>query len=213
MKLLHISIGLLATAILAAPIRAQEATEQKESKAPAAAQKESAALDKDKDAVPEEVVPEKEAIKQLVGDYQIVSGVNSGEEVLPERLEDVTVRFTEKTVTTYDGEKNERFSASYRLNTQQRPWRIGMTSKPRPSAAGAGQNGTAPAGTTSEGLIEIVDGADGRVRVIYALPGGLAPKSFQTGERQQMFVLKRLADPIEKAEQAKAESASEDKKK
>lgn len=229
MKLLSVSICLLATGLLALPSQAQDAASQKESGALGATAKGSAddkdqkdkdqkdkdqkdkdqkdedkgndKTNKDKEAVAEKIVSEKDAIKQLVGDYRIVSGENGGEQVLPERLDDVTVRFTEKTVTTYDGERNERFSAVYRLDTQQRPWRIKMTSAPRGAAAGAPPNGAAPASTTSDGLIEL---AEGRVKVIYALPGGTAPKSFQTGERQQLFVLERLPDPAEKAKAAAA---------
>jgi uncharacterized protein (TIGR03067 family) len=204
MKTLPVGLCLLTTALLASPSRAQDAASEKQAAAQRAPAKETKTDQdqdkKDKEAVPEKIVPEKEAIKQLVGDYRIVSGENSGEEVLPERLVDVTVRFTEKTVTTYDGERNARFTAAYRLDTQQRPWRIKMTSTPKPSKAAAAPTANA-ASTTSDGLIEL---ADGRVKVIYALPGGLAPESFQTGERQQLFVLERLPDPTEKTKDAAA---------
>jgi uncharacterized protein (TIGR03067 family) len=67
------------------------------------------------------VVPEKEAVKQLMGGYRIVSGMSSGEQILPERLADVTVRITAETITTYDGDRQQRYSAAYRLDTQKRP--------------------------------------------------------------------------------------------
>lgn len=148
----------------------------------------------DDESVPEIVVPLKEALSKLAGSYQIIAGESSGKQILPERLTDVTVRITEKTITTYDGDRHERFSANYRLNTDRRPWRIHMVS--RPAAAG---NGAAPAGnagaTTSEGLIELTEKG---AKVIYALPSGETPKDFKTGELQQMFVLQRLPDEKDK---------------
>jgi len=205
MKILPIGTCLLATAWLALPGRAQDDAAGTEAGQLAVSDKR---FDKD-EAILDKVVSEKEAIKQLVGDYRIVSGKKEGEDVLEDRLSDVTVRFTEKTITTYDGEKNARFSAAYRLDTQQRPWRVKMTSTAKPSADAAARDGATPARTTSEGLIEL---ADGQLKIIYALPGGLAPESFQTGERQQMFVLERLAEPAEKRKEPAASSQKSEAK-
>lgn len=206
MKTLRITVGLLVVGAAALPGRGQESVQQQEPASQAASEQIKV---QPKDAVPEKIVAEKEAIEQLVGDYRIVSGEKSGEQVLPERLADVTVRFTEKSVTTYDGEKHERFSASYRLDTQQRPWRIRMTPAARPATAAAPQNGAgaSPVASTSEGLIELVEG---RVKIIYALPGGATPRAFETAERQQMFVLEKLPDPTEKPKASAAPSSIEE---
>lgn len=223
MKLQKAFVCLITSGLLVAPTATQEAAQQKEPATQAASGKETSTNPKEKengkhavpekDAVPEKIVAEKDAIKQLVGDYRIVSGENSGKELLPERLTDVTVRFTEKTVTTYDAERNARFSATYRLDTQKRPWRIMMTSTPRTANANAAQSGAgaSPVADTSQGLVELAE--EGRVKVIYALPGGTAPRDFKTGDRQQLFVLERILDTVEKAKEAAAskEAASPDK--
>lgn len=140
--------------------------------------------------VPDKVVSEKEAIKKLSGDYRIMSGETSGKQILPDRLAGVTVRITEQTITTYDGDRQAKFGASYRLDTQKRPWRIVMTTVVKTDAAQAKANGQREARKdTSEGLVDI---NESQVKLIYALPNGDAPTSFKTGERQQLFVLERL---------------------
>jgi uncharacterized protein (TIGR03067 family) len=153
-------------------------TYAQEVSAPASSQKES-----EKKDVPEKVVSEKEAIKQLQGDYRIVSGATSGKQILPDRLAGITVKVTEKTITTYDGDRNAKFSAAYRLDTQKRPWRITMTTTTKADA----KEQSNP--ETSEGLLDI---GETQVKLIYALPNGDTPKDFKAGERQQLFVLERL---------------------
>jgi len=152
-------------------------------------------------SVPEKVVSEKEAIEQLVGSYRIVSGEKSGEQILPERLADVTVRITEKTITTYDGDRQQRFSATYRLDTAQRPWRVRMIPVVAANKAGASQ--AAPAATPntspSDGLIEVTEKG---AKLVYALPTGEMPRSFKAAARQQLFILERLKDPAEAATSA-----------
>ncbi len=107
---------------------------------------------------------------------------------MAERLNGVTVRFTEKTVTTYDGEKQQRFSAAYKLDTSKRPWRIQMTTVEVPKSVQA-KASTQP--DTTEGLV-VIDQETRRVKLIYALPGGQAPKDFKAGKSQNMFELERL---------------------
>jgi uncharacterized protein (TIGR03067 family) len=156
-----------------------------------ATEKATQVTDKDvDDKVPEKVVSEKDAIKQLVGDYRIVAGENSGKQILPDRLAGITVRITEQTITTYDGDRQEKFGAAYRLDTQKRPWRIMMTSIVKADAAQA--KATRQPDTrreTSEGLLDI---GESQVKLIYALPNGETPKSFKAGARQQLFVLEKL---------------------
>lgn len=140
-----------------------------------------------KKEVPEKVVSEKEAIKQLQGDYRIVSGATDGKQMLADRLAGITVRITEQSITTYDGDRNAKFSAAYLLDTQKRPWRIKMTTTTKADIAVKDQPNAKR--ETSEGLLDI---GETQVKLIYALPNGDTPKDFKAGERQQLFVLERL---------------------
>lgn len=202
MMLNAIALGLAAGVLLVANGRAQDGGNREGQPTQGQAKAQSA---KD-EVVPEKVVSEKEAVKQLIGSYRIVSGQTSGEQVLPERLADVTVRITAETITTYDGDKQQRFSATYRLETQQRPWRIKMQTSSTPATTGAtpARGSAAPANqaaSASEGLVELTEKG---AKLIYALPGGQAPRSFTSAARQQLFVLERLKEPA--AEKAEAET-------
>jgi uncharacterized protein (TIGR03067 family) len=96
-----------------------------------------------------------------------------------DRLKDVTVRIAANAITTFDKDKKEIYAATYKLDTSRKPWRIMMTATITPVDG---------KGTKAEGLVE----RDGDTfKLIYALPGGKAPTEFKTGEKQQMFVLKK----------------------
>jgi uncharacterized protein (TIGR03067 family) len=115
----------------------------------------------------------KEAVK-LDGTYTIVSGEEDGKAIPDERIKGAVVRFTGDAILGTDKDKKEFFSATYKLDSSKTPWVIDMTSK-RPKEA------------TATGLVK----KDGdTLTIIYALPGGDAPKEFKTKEKQQMFVLK-----------------------
>jgi uncharacterized protein (TIGR03067 family) len=115
---------------------------------------------------------------ELIGGYEIVAGERGGEEISPDRLQDVKVRIGAKDITTFDKDKKEVYAATYELDTSRKPWRITMTAT-LPSSG---------KGEKAAGLIQI-DGDT--LKLIYALPGGKPPVDFKTGEKQQMFVLKR----------------------
>lgn len=116
---------------------------------------------------------------ELIGAYEIVAGERGGEKISPERLEGVKVRIGANTITTVDKDKKEVYAATYELDTSQKPWRIMMTAT-RPPSDGKGDK--------AAGLIQMEGDT---IKLIYALPGGKAPTEFKTGEKQQMFVLKR----------------------
>ncbi len=118
----------------------------------------------------------------LVGHYEIVSGEKSGHSIPADRLHKATVRIAKNVITTYDRDKKEVYAASYTLDTSRKPWRIAMTTILTP-VDGKGQK--------AAGLVQ-VDGEN--VDLIYALPGGKAPEAFRSGDQQQMFKLKRIAD-------------------
>jgi uncharacterized protein (TIGR03067 family) len=115
----------------------------------------------------------------LIGSYRVVAGERNGDEIAADRLKGVTVRIAANAITTLDNKEKEVYVATYKLDTGRKPWRITMTATVAPAGG---------EGTRAVGLIA----RDGdTVKLIYALPGGEAPAEFKTGDRQQMFVLKR----------------------
>lgn len=123
----------------------------------------------------------------LNGSYAIVSGEEEGKAIPKERIDGAMIIFTDKTVAGTDKEKKEFFSATYTLDTSKSPWGITMTNASRGAAPAKDDKKPAEA-MSSTGLIK-VDGDT--VTIIYALPGGKTPTEFKTGEKQQMFVMKR----------------------
>ena len=124
---------------------------------------------------------------KLNGTYSIVSGEEEGKAIPKERIEGSTIIFTDKTVAGTDKDKKEFFAATYTVDTGKTPWVITMTNASR-GAAPAKDDKKPGEAMTSTGLIK----ADGdTVTIVYALPGGKAPTEFKTGEKQQMFVMKR----------------------
>ncbi len=114
----------------------------------------------------------------LVGGYTIVSGERNGQKEPDERIKGTTVRFSDDAIIVTDKSKKDVYAATYKLEPGNGPCKITMTSKLPP---GEGQ--------VAKGLIE----KDGKtIRLIYALPGGEAPTSFETKAQQMMFVLKNV---------------------
>ena len=123
---------------------------------------------------------------KLDGTYTIVSGEHGGKALPKEHFEGGIVKFTDKAIMGTDKDKKEFFAATYTVDTSKTPWEVTMTSK--------GKEKDAKEEKTT-GLMK----ADGEtVTIIYALPGGKTPTEFKTGENQNLFVLKRVADKKEK---------------
>jgi uncharacterized protein (TIGR03067 family) len=118
--------------------------------------------------------------ESLVGRYTISSGEKEGSKEPEERIKGTTVTFTKETVIVADKDKNEIYSASYKLDTKTTPCEITMTSKVEGSA-----------GEIARGLIQQDKDDENVVRLIYALPTGEIPKEFKTKEKQLMFVMKK----------------------
>lgn len=113
-------------------------------------------------------------VADLTGEYRIVSGERNGVPIDPKELEAViTIRDT--TITAYDRDRKETFSATYTIETIRKPWQITMTSIKAPAT-----------GVVAKGLIET---DQNQVKLIYALPKGETPTAFKADEQQQMFVL------------------------
>ena len=133
-----------------------------------AQQTESAPAATDKTCTPE----------SLVGRYVIVGGEKEGAKEPEERIKGTTVTFTKGTVVVADKDKNEIYSASYKLNATTNPCDITMTSRVESSA-----------GEIARGLIKKEGDT---LQLIYALPTGEIPVAFKTKEKQLMFVMKKM---------------------
>lgn len=119
---------------------------------------------------------EKKAAVSLEGGYTIVSGENGGKAIPEADIKGSVVRFTGDKIVGTDKDKKEFFASDYTLDTSKTPWVITMKS-------------TQPKEATATGLIK----KDGdTITIIYALPGGEAPKEFKTKEKQNLFVLKNM---------------------
>jgi len=119
---------------------------------------------------------EDKAAKSLEGGYTLVSGEKDGKPIPEERIKGGIVRFTGDKITGTDKDKKEFFAANYTLDTAKKPWVIQMKS-------------TSPKEADATGLVKKEGDT---ITIIYALPGGEAPKEFKTGAKQHMFVLKNL---------------------
>lgn len=115
--------------------------------------------------------------EDLVGHYTIVSGEKEGLKEPAERIKGTVVTFTRDRVVVTDKDRKERYSASYKLESEKNPVDIIMTSRVEGSA-----------GEVARGLIK----KEGElVHLIYALPTGEIPTGFKTREKQLMFVMKK----------------------
>jgi uncharacterized protein (TIGR03067 family) len=119
-------------------------------------------------------------VNELVGRYQIVSGEKDGQPIPNERIQGSTMRIATNAMTTFDKDEKEVYVATYELDTSTRPWRVAMTAK---VTRGKGED------TKTSGLIEK---SGDTVKLVYALPGGKTPTEFKAGDKQQLFVLKKL---------------------
>lgn len=113
----------------------------------------------------------------LDGTYSVVSGRRDGKDLPKADFDKSVVVFDGNKIYGHDKDKKEFFGATFTIDTASKPWKIAMTS-------------TSPKkGERSDGVIE----ANGdTVRLAYALPGGKTPTTFEAGEKQHSFVLKRV---------------------
>ena len=126
---------------------------------------------------------EKSDSTPLAGAYTIVSGERHGKALPAEEVKGAIVTFADGKIIGKDKDKNEFYTATYKLDQSQKPWRITMKTT---SVGGAGDKEPKELPATT-GLVKKEGDT---VTIIYALPGGEEPKDFKTGEKQQLFVLK-----------------------
>jgi uncharacterized protein (TIGR03067 family) len=124
----------------------------------------------------------KVAIK--AGAYTIVSGEKDGKPIPEERIKGSVVVFSGDKIVGTDKDKKEFFAATYTLDATKTPHVIRMKS-------------TSPKEAEAVGLIK-GDEDMMTITIIYALPGGEAPKEFTTKEKQHLFVLKKAGEKPDK---------------
>lgn len=126
--------------------------------------------------------------EDLVGSYRIVEAQKHGLKTPKEKIDGMIVRFTEDTIVGTDKDKQDVYSASFKLDTSKSPAVIVMTST-LPNSKG----------TVAHGLVE----QDGEtVRLIYTLPkelgGGDAPappRDFTCKKGQVLTVIRKISEP------------------
>jgi uncharacterized protein (TIGR03067 family) len=130
------------------------------------------------------VSPE-DAATAVEGSYKIVSSEKNGQPTPKEEIDGMVVTFTKDKILTIDRDKKEVYSATYKIDSTQKPAMITMVSTMEQFK-----------GATAKGLVEI--GKD-KVKLIYTLPDGkIMPTEFKTFEGQVMVLLERL-DPTRTA--------------
>lgn len=126
---------------------------------------------------------------ELAGSYEIVSGEKFGVPEPAARVQGSTVRFSEDRVVVMDKDSKEVYGSTYSL-------------EPAEAAAGAAASGAVGskikmvsklAEAEEQVAFGLVDKDGDKVRLIYAIPGGEAPKEFKTKAGQLMFILKKKA--------------------
>lgn len=127
-------------------------------------------------------------VEQIKGDYQLRTGIVDGNKMTADRVAEVSVKITDQTITTYDGQRQQRFSASYKLLNDKRPWQVTLKSvKKVPTSEGK----TKEKVEQSEGIIDLSE--DGtRLSLAYAIDAAERPKDFKGGKQQNVFELERL---------------------
>ena len=113
---------------------------------------------------------------KLDGQHQVVAGERNGKPVAEADFKGATFRFTADKIVGANKDGTEFLAADYTLDASKTPCVIVMK-----LTSGSDK------GKELHGLIER---KDNNIRIIYAAPGGEAPKEFKTKEGQAMYTLK-----------------------
>ena len=139
-------------------------------------------------------------MKPITGRFDIVSGMRDGKPIPAEHLDGTVAVFRKDKIVVFDKDENEMYASTYKLMEKKgMPGMvIMMTTVQAPDAIEDEAEGT-----KATGLIK----REGKnLMLIYALPGGEAPKEFKAGAKQQMFVMK----PAKKKMDADDDDSGED---
>lgn len=113
----------------------------------------------------------------LEGTYTITKGERAGKAIAKEEIEGTTITFTKDKVVTTGKDKKELYAATYTIDAASKPAKIKMV-------------GISPEkGVKASGVVKLEGDT---LTICYALPGGEAPTSFKTADKQQCFTLKKV---------------------
>ena len=126
-------------------------------------------------------------VELIRGDYTLTGGTVEGNKMTADRIANVSVKITDQTITTYDGQREQRFGASYQILSDKRPWPILMKSVKKVSS----DQGTKEKVEQSEGILDLSEDGQ-RLRLAYALDAEPRPKNFEGGKHLNVFELERL---------------------
>ncbi len=127
-------------------------------------------------------------VEKLAGNYILKGGSVGGNKMTADRIANVSVKITDQTITTYDGQREQRFGAAYRILNDKQPWQISLKSVKKVTT---GDNKVKEKVEESEGIVEVSE--DGKtLKLAYAVDGSERPKDFKGGKQQNVFELERL---------------------
>lgn len=136
--------------------------------------------------------------KRLQGRWEIVAGFNQGRELTKQQLAGTFTTVTTNTMVTFDRDQRETYRALFRINEDEKPAQITLTSVPEQvdvkettNAADAGVEPTIPE-AIAKGILRFE--GDRQWVLCYALPGGERPTEFDSpkGSKLMLFKLKKL---------------------
>lgn len=132
-----------------------------------------------------------EVVKILLGDFVLRAGSVNGNSLTADRIANVSAKITEQTITTYDGQRKQKFGASYHIHNDKRPWQVTLKSV---KTIKVEKGKTREKVEQSEGLLDLSE--DGkRLRLAYNVNGGERPKDFKGAQHENVFEFERLAKP------------------
>lgn len=113
---------------------------------------------------------------RLAGIWEVEEGINQGIELSEAELEGTTMKIDQKTIVTYDRDKNEKYRSTFTIDASTTPISIDMVTI---------VNGMPP--VKSFGILKFDD--DDKMTLCYALPGGERPKDFESpkGSKVMLF--------------------------
>ncbi len=141
--------------------------------------------------------PNASVSRNLQGRWEMVAGVNQGQELSDSEVEGTYLTVTNNTIVTYDRDQQQRYRAIFRIDELKKPMQITMTSVPQTAPTNNLKTEDQVDNTVVAGIMKF-DG-ESRWTLCYALPGADRPDEFQSpkGSKIMLFTLeKQQGDPV-----------------
>ncbi|EMI54425.1 signal peptide protein [Rhodopirellula sallentina SM41] len=119
-------------------------------------------------------------MEKLQGVWNVTRGVSQGEDIPKKDLKGTKMKIEDNVIVTYDADENEKYRASFSINSSVQPIAIDMETKTK---------GMPP--MKSLGIVKLSEGNG--LKLCYALPGVDRPAKFQSkeGEMTMLFMAKK----------------------